>query len=115
MTVNIEFLTGVPFDFTARLVASGLATVGDSGRLNWFSDARNSAVWDGFGDVLIDGVAYSNFTAIDQISGLDLARDLPVTTSVPTPGALSLLGLGLPILARTVWRQHRATRARTAL
>jgi hypothetical protein len=110
VTVNIEFLTGVPFDFTARLVADGRATVGDSGRLDWFSDALNSAVWEGFSEVLIDGVAYSDFTAIDQVSGLDLARAVPVTTSVPVPGALWLLGMGLPLLARTVSRQRRADR-----
>ena len=110
VTVNIEFLTGVPFDFTARLVATGTATVGDSGRLDWFSDAMNSAVWDGFGDVLIDDVAYSNFTAIDQISGLDLARAIRVANNVPVPAALGLLGLGLPLLAWTVSGRRRADR-----
>lgn len=102
VTIDIEFQTGVPFDFTARLVANGRATVGDSGRLDWISDALNSAVWDGFSEVLIDGVAYSDFTAIDQVSGLDLARAVGVTSSVPVPSALWLLGIGLALLARTV-------------
>ena len=57
VTANVEFQTGVSFDFTARLIATGAATVGDSGRLNWISDALNSAVWGGFGEVLIGGVA----------------------------------------------------------
>ena len=110
MTVAIALETGVPFDLLARLVATGSATVSDSGRLDWISDALNSAVWDGIQEVLIDGVAYSDFTAIDQISGLDLAQAVRVVTSVPEPEALGLLGLSLPLLAWVVSGRRRADR-----
>jgi hypothetical protein len=77
LEVEITFQTGAPFQLTATLTADGSAAVGSSGRLDWDSAALNTAVWDGFQEVLIGGSMYSEFTAIDQLSGLDLAQAIP--------------------------------------
>jgi hypothetical protein len=111
----ITFLTGVPFDVTTRLVANGRASVGDSGRLDWFSSALNSAAWDGFGDVLIGGVTYTDFTAIDQFSGLNLREPVRVENGVPAPGALWLFGVGLPLLGGVAWSRRRGAGGQRAV
>ena len=103
LDIEIGFQTGTPFDLIATLTAIGSASVGDSGRLNWYSDALNSAVWDGFQEVEINGVSYTEFTALDEFSGLDLVE----ASVVPLPAAVWLFLGPLTVVLSTIYPGRR--------
>jgi hypothetical protein len=94
VTVDFQFITGQPFDIRAILTADGIAGVGDSGTLTWNSAALNSATWDGLVSVEINDVPVSDYTAIDQLTGIDLA------TAVPEPSTIVLMMLTPLLLVR---------------
>lgn len=99
--IRFAFRTGEPFDIDAFVITTGRAA-GGPGRLNW--DSAGVAWWRGLVNVEIGGFPVTNFSAVDQFTGLQLGG--PV--AVPLPGALVLAASGL--LALAGWRRSCPSR-----
>lgn len=89
--VDFTFITGQPVAIDAQLNVFGrsLSSGGGSG-VDWFSDAGNSAYWLGLTNVMINGVAVTDYSFIDSTTGVDLSM-----TAVPLPASAGLFAGGL--------------------
>ena len=106
LTANFSFIFGSPFTITSTLKT--FASIGYGDTSNASMDASNSAYWDGFNGVSLNG-GQVNFN-ITSNSGTDWSKSfVPKVSAVPEPATWAMMIVGFGLVGG-VMRRRRSVR-----